>query len=197
MNVKANDTRPSQIRYVAYDSTTGRILRTHARLDAVTRAGIEIPDDELARDFSSDPLILARLTRQDVANLAILRVEAPVGLRRNAAMAVDLKTRRLVQLPTLRLSADRTELAGDGTDTVTINVQAVDEYGEPVHDIEGNVRVATERGRLSERGGIVGLVRGHGQIRLTSVNETVRRVMVRVEAIDPGAAGGTLQLEFV
>jgi hypothetical protein len=182
--------------YVVFDRATGRILQTRSKLDADSEQFVDLPIEELKREAAADADAIGRVTGKDPANIAVVAVDAdgPVGY---TAQRVDPKTHKLVDLPRLRLTADKTELAGDGSDTATIEVQAVDAKDKPVRDVEGEVRVTTERGKLSERGGLIKLVRGHGKIKLTSVNETVHRVRVRAESLDGSVARGDLRFEFV
>lgn len=195
MEISGNPAR--QIRYAVYDRKSGKLLSTYSRLDAVKNVYVEVPTDELTRELAMHTSILSGLTDKDPANLGIIPIDPTQATNTRAHMVVDLKSMKLVALPKLHLTANNTELVGDGVDTVTIDVQAVDEQGRPVRDLEGAVRVTTERGKLSERGGLMKLVRGHGKIKLTSANETVRRVLVRAESPDGSAARGELRLEFV
>ena len=57
--------------------------------------------------------------------------------------------------------------------------------------------VTTDRGKLSERGGVMSLVQGRASFTLTSVNETVHKVRVRAESLDGNLERGELVLEFL
>ena len=195
--MSANDGTTAKMHCVVFDRVSGKILQTHSRLDAEKDEYVQVSGEDLKKELASDKFILSKLTNQDPANLDFLLVEHPGTWDSNMPMAVDVKSRQLVALPRLQLSAEKTALAGDGSDSVTIEVQAVDVRGKPMRDLEGGVRVTTERGKLSERGGIIKLVRGHGKVKLTSVNETVRSVWVRADSLDGSAARGELRLEFL
>jgi hypothetical protein len=99
--------------------------------------------------------------------------------------------------PILQIKSEKTELIGDGSDKTAIEVQAVDGNGKPVRSLDDEIRITTDRGKLSERGGRVKLVHGYAKIELVSVNETVRRVRVRAESVNGTAAPGEVVLEFV
>jgi hypothetical protein len=95
------------------------------------------------------------------------------------------------------LTAEKTRLEGDGSDSTTIQIAVVDTNGRPVARYSGSVKVATTRGKLSARGGIVELRRGRGEITLTSVAETVDKVTVTATATDGRALRADLDLEFL
>ena len=101
-----------------------------------------------------------------------------------------------VALPQLRVTVEKDRLNGDGSDTTAIEVQAVDAAGRPVRDLDDEIRVTTQRGKLSELGGLVKLVRGRAKLELTSVDETVHRVRVRAVSLRGRAAAGETVVEF-
>jgi hypothetical protein len=185
-----------QIQYVVYDTESGAIVGTYATLNAETNEYVPVQIDEVKALFSQDGVIAARLSGKDTIDVIPIEQSAQQATAAGP-MVVDLKTKRLVLKPSLRLTVDKPQLNGDGRDTAVIEIQAVDAQGKPVRSLEGEVRVTTERGKLSERGGMVKLVQGLAKLELTAVNETVRRVRVRAEALNGGAASGEAVIEFV
>jgi hypothetical protein len=187
----------AQIQYVAYDKKTGQMLSTHSQLDAETGKYVEIQIEELKKELAKIASLVSRLTDKSADNLDVIRLENPAQVNMYGPMMVDVKTKRLVSKPILRLKADKTELLGDGADMATIEIHAVDAHGKPVRDLDDEVRVTTERGKLSTRGGLVKLIKGRGKITLTSVNETVHKVRVRAESVGGHAGKSDIVLEFV
>jgi hypothetical protein len=187
------DTGQPVIRYVGYDTKTGRIVHTHSQLNVQDGRHADIPADELVAQFSADPVIVERVTDHDPANLAYIRADDALD---GSQLMVDTASRRLVPQPRLVLSADKTELAGDGQDSARLSIQLVGGDGQPVGEADGLVKVRTTRGKLSARGGLVTLADGHGDITLTSANETVSQVRVTVTAVDQTYAPARLDLEF-
>ena len=110
---------------------------------------------------------------------------------------VDLEKRTLVRRPHIALSAGKRELSGDGEDSTEIHLSVVDDHGRVVTHAAGAVKVTTQRGRLSARGGIVNLAHGKATVTLTSANETVSKVWVSAAAVDRTFISGRLDVEFV
>ncbi len=186
------------VQYVVFDKSTGRIVHTHSRFSVEKNAYVEVPPEELKQAVAQDSSILADVSGGDPANLDMIRIDNkdPLAARLGAAR-VDLKTRVLAEKPTLSLKADKTEIVGDGADSLQIEIQAVDKDGKPVRSLDDKVKVVTSRGKLSARGGLVDLVQGQASITLTSVNETVSRVVVRASSIAGACSTGEVRLEFV
>jgi hypothetical protein len=180
------------IRYVGYDIKTGRIVHTHSQLSALDNSYVEVPVEQLKERFSADPVVLAKLTDGDAANLDFIRA----GARSRAPMLVDPVNRRLVAPPRLVLAADRTELAGDGQDSVELAITVVDQDDRVLEGTAGTVKVETSRGKLSVRAGQVDLAGGHATVTLTSANETVSRVRVRASLPGQPCLPARLDLEF-
>jgi hypothetical protein len=180
------------IRYVGYDIKTGRIVHTHSAFSVAGHRHVEIPVDQLKAMFGADPVVVAKLTDGDPANLEYLRADGTGPVR----SVVDTVNRRLVAPPRLVLSADRTELAGDGQDSVDLAITVVGEDGQVVEGAAGTVKVETSRGKLSARGGRAELAGGCATITLTSVNETVSRVRVRASLPGQPCLPARLDLEF-
>ncbi len=184
--------------YVAFDKRTGHILHTHSRFSVEANQHVEVPEDDLRGMLLKDPSLLTDLTDQDSANLDILKVgphDAVPGP--GSAMMVDVAHRKIVQKPTLVLTADKREIAGDGWDSATIEIRAVNSEGKLLHTVEDRIKITTSRGKLSSRGGIVDLVEGQATITLTSVNETVDHVRVGAVSLTGACGSGYLTLEFV
>src|SRR5262249_32965006 len=158
------------IQYVGYDKQTGAIIYTYARLDAEKNQYVEVSTEALKKEIEADPTLVERVTGKSADNLEVIRVDALPSSKRGGSYMIDPKTQKLVLKPTLQLTADKTQLTGDGADNATLEIQAVDANGKPVRSLEGEVRVTTDRGKLSERGGIVKLAHGYGKLELTSVN---------------------------
>lgn len=174
------------VSHVVFDPDSGRILGT-LRHDPVEPGGHDAEQQEhdavQAHDHDAcgcdhDTELLSTFRHADAASdrlpaLAPLPADAPQRLDR---MRVDPSSRLLRPLPQLVIDPERAVLDGDGEDTVTVEIRAVDQHGAVVEDLSGEVHVQTGRGKLSERGGTVRLEGGRGRIRLTSVRETVDAV---------------------
>jgi hypothetical protein len=191
---------PEEIRYAGYDIKTGRIVHTHARFSIQENRYVEIPIDELKSIFSADAGIVAKLSDGDPVSLDYIKIDparaAELSDPGTPAM-VDTATRRLVARPRLVLSTTANQLAGDGQDSADIAIALVNEHGAPVEGAAGAVKVTTERGKLSARGGLVNLVDGQASITLTSTSETVSHVRVTAAPVDRVYASAFLDLEFV
>jgi hypothetical protein len=188
------DAEADVIRYVGYDTATGRVVHTHAQFSVRENRYVEVPVDELRARFSADPLIVAQLSNGDPGNLDFIRADA--GVPADAPVMVDHVNRRLMAPPRVVLSADRTELAGDGQDSANLSITVVGEDGQVVESATGTVQVETSRGKLSVRGGRVELSAGRADVTLTSVNETVRQVLVRAAVPGQPYSPAELTLEF-
>jgi hypothetical protein len=188
----------SELLYVVFDAQTGRIVHTHSRFSVESESDVEVDEAEVLAIAREDALTLEKVTDGDMKNLAVLTVRGPaatVALRGGAM--VDVTQKRLVAKPSLQLTTEKTRLEGDGSDSTTIQIAVVDANGRPVARYTGSVKVATSRGKLSTRGGIVELRRGRGEITLTSVAETVDKVTVTATATDGRATPADLDLEFL
>lgn len=115
----------------------------------------------------------------------------------SAGFQVDVKSKKLVERPRIQLSSEKTELEGDGKDSMQIKIEIIDGKGKKVADFNGTIKISTNRGKLSERGGIVKMNNGVGKIYLTASNETFDRVNVMAESLDGFCGKGQLGLEFV
>jgi hypothetical protein len=193
---------PSQIppgpHYVIYDKASGEIIQTYSRLSVTDQGYVAVPEEEIKRDFAKDAFVVSRLTNNSIDNLDVIRVDHPFQTPTAAGrFAVDVSAKRLFAKPAFRLTSSKTELAGDGVDKTEIEVQALDADGNPVSDLEDDVRITTSRGKLSARGGLVKMVGGRVKIELTSVNETVHSVRVRAESLSGRSSPGEIVLEFL
>jgi hypothetical protein len=182
---------------VVYDAVTGRVLGTYREYAVGDAAEAQPPQDEarILDLFGADEGALSRVTDGDIANLAALTIE-PGALDRPGQMAVSGKRKALVRLPRLRLRSERDVLEGDGKDAVALTIDVLDAQDRVVRDYQGTVHVTTTRGKLSTRGGRTEVKQGQAELTLTSVPETVARVVVRVTAPDGTAAPGELRLRF-
>lgn len=192
-------TKTAQIHYVAFDKKSGHILHTHSKVSAETGEYLDCDAEAIKAMVVQDQSIVESLTDKDVKNVDVLRVAGTtnplIGLR--GGLLVDVKEKRLVQLPWLELTTAKSELLGDGQDETKIEIEAVSAAERPVLRVAGKVKVTTTRGRLSARGGVVDMVQGRATINLTSVNETVARVTVTAESLTGICGKGSLELEFV
>jgi hypothetical protein len=193
--VNDRNTEAGVIRYVGYDAPTGRVVHTHSQFSVRENRYVEIPVDQLKARFSGDPAIVAQLSGGDPGNLDY--VQAETGDRLDGPLMVDRASRRLAPPPRLTLSADRTELTGDGQDSVDLHIAVAGPDGQVAADAAGPVRVETTRGKLSARGGLVDLSAGRAVVTLTTVSETVRQVVVRVSAESQPYVAAQLNLEFL
>ncbi len=191
-----NTDRPT-IQYVGYDKTTGLIVHTHAKYSAEAKSYVEIPIEEIKARFSSEATIVGQLSGQDSRNLDYIKL-SPTELRNiDGPMMVDPAKKILVSRPKLTVSVSKTEILGDGRDHAELAISVVDARGKVLTSASGKIKVTTTRGQLSERAGVVNLVKGRAAITLTSVNETVHRVRVSAAPIDNPFVPGHLDVEFV
>lgn len=182
--------------YVAYDKKTGRIVHTH-RVEMLE--SYDQREDDAAKfadEVREDAFSVGLLTDADPKNLEVLSLDNDPPERR-FGLRVDVRQSKLVEKPTLKLVASKSELDGDGRDQTEIEITAHRPDGSVAADIKGPIKVSTSRGKLSTRGGLVELKEGYGKITLTSVNETVRRVQVTAACRAGVCQQGTINLEFV
>jgi hypothetical protein len=185
------------VTHIVYDPATGRVLGT-MRHDRDPGEGAEDAGEHEGCHCHEDRTALTGFVERDVSDEGLPQIiEAPAELpARLSALRVDLESHRLLPMPHLVIDPERTVLDGDGEDTVTIEIRAVDERGAVLTDFTGDVHVQAGRGRLSQRGGTVRLEGGRATIRLTSVAETVDAVPVVVSAVDGMAAAARTSLAF-
>ena len=86
---------------------------------------------------------------------------------------------------------------GDVNYNTTIEIKVVNNKGKVDDSYEGRIKISTNRGKLSARGGVVKLKKGVGQITLISANETVDRVSIMAQCLEGKCLMGDLDLEFV
>jgi hypothetical protein len=188
----------TELLYVVYDAQTGRVVHTHSRFSVERDRDVEVDEAEVLAITREDDLALEKTTDRDTKNLAVLTVREPAATAvLRAGALVDVAQKRLVAKPSLQLTAEKTRLEGNGSDSTSIQIAVVDPNGRPVARYTGSVKVATSRGKLSARGGIVDVRRGRGEITLTSVAETVDKVTVTATATDGRAQRADLDLEFL
>jgi len=184
--------------YVVFDKNTGRIVHRQSRYDAEAGAHVAIPAEEvlaLAREAGGldDRQSAGATAGADLDVLELTDVAEGATVR----MRVNVPNRDLVPRPALRVEPARAELEGDGSDTVTVRISAVDAAGRPLKDFSGPVRVSTTRGKLSARGGRLELKNGAGEVDLTSVNETVGAVRIMARCAGGVCIAGEAEVEFL
>lgn len=181
---------------LVYDKETGAVIHRHSAYNVEEETYQEAdPEAVMALALEERDIALSRVTGGDEANLAVLTLH-DVAPEATIDVLVDPRKEELVPRPRLRLSAERTELKGDGRDAVTIEIELVDHEGAPVEEAM-TVKVATTRGKLSAPGGVVELEGGAGEIRLTTVKETVAAVGVTATCPSGTCARAALDLEFL
>ncbi|HET7187588.1 MAG TPA: hypothetical protein VFI52_05510 [Gemmatimonadaceae bacterium] len=185
-------------RYIVFDQATGAIVGTYSHLNADTGKFDDRKPAEILTHFADMTRTAKGAKRADAPALAVMAVdeETALGLE-TAGVRVDPKSKQLVPRSRFKLTADRTAITGDGKDSVDITVTAVDAEGKADAHFTGEVRVSTNHGRLSERGGVVTLKKGVGHITLTSTPETIARVTVTARDEQRLVANGALDLEFL
>lgn len=190
-------TELSRRRRVVYDRETGRVLGTHRHyvLGEAGKGAETVEIDSLGL-FQEDQAVLGRVSDKDADRLGVLETSIP---DRPSVRGYRVRKEKdeLEALPRLRLQVDRTELEGDGKDSVEIRIEAITDDAHVDRSFAGRVQVRTSRGKLSSRGGVVELKEGQARIQLTSVAETVDEVVVRVRALDEPAEGDSVSLAFM
>lgn len=176
--------------YVLFDRTTGRILGTHAVYDAEVR-DYRVPTPQEAQ-AAFHRLLEGRTSDQ----VDMMEAEFPT-LSSPGRYYVDVAQRQLVSKPQIRVQSERTQLQGDGKDSVELKISLVNEAGEVVESFDGDLRVMTSRGRLSSPGGRIKVDQGRASITLTSVAETVAQVSITVQDPSGRCTDGHLDLEFL
>jgi hypothetical protein len=189
--------RPTQspVVHLVYDRATGAVLGRYS-LYRVGDGGYAELDEESVLTVAREAGLVPDATPSGDVDVGVLAVADPTE-----AMATDVwvdpGTHRLAARPRLSVTADRSQLEGDGEDSVVVTVSARDGDGRLLDDRTDRVRVSTTRGRLTERGGLVQLRGGTAEITLRSVAETVALVTVAAESLDGRYTRGTLDLEFL
>ena len=172
--------KPPQHTYLAYDRATGAVVGAHSATDI---SGVPQPVS----------LRKARSHLRDVIDVehrqtSVLEVELPKGVQ-PFEVVVDPKTKEITRKAQLKITPSRPQLEGDGEDSIQLRVSA--------RGFTGEVIVETSRGRLSERGGRLQLSDGRGAIRLVSVHETVRHVVITVSDPLGRLLPGSTEVEFL
>lgn len=196
---KVTDSGPteSSVAYVIYDKKSGRIVHTHivSTLDGQSSKKPETLKNLLGTVAEEDDL-RAQLTNHDLAQATLLTTEVS-DARVLVGKMVDPDKEKIVDRPRLVVEPAKEAIEGDGEARVKIAIKAVNVAGKPVKGFSGDVKVSTSRGRLSEKGGVVSLRNGTGEIELTSVAETVDKVLVTARSADGKASAGGARLEFL
>jgi hypothetical protein len=184
------------VRYAVFHKMTGRIIHTHSQSEVTGQERVEIGVEEVSAMLSTTLEIVGKINDLDPDDLDVIRVEPDGSGPGLGALMVDTKQRELLPRPSLTLSADKSELTGDGQDSTQIEIVLADADGQVIEGATGAVKVTTDRGKLSARGGLVELVNGRASISLTSANETVSKVQVRATHVDRVFVQAHLELEF-
>lgn len=187
------------ITYVVFDKKTGRIVHTHRRFNVEKEAYCECNPKDVMGLIGLDDFILGQVTKNDPKNLDIIMTTEITenGSTRDSGFMVDTKSRKVIEMLRIRLSSEKDELEGDGKDKTIIEIKVVNFEGKIVDSYNGMVKITTNRGKLSARGGLVKLKKGRGEITLISANETVDRVSVMAQCLDGTCVMAHLALEFV
>jgi len=185
------------IRYVVYSKTTGQIIHTHSQSSVEDEEYAEVPIEEVRAMLSTTLDFVRQLNNLAPDDIDVLKVELDDPGSKLGAMMVDPRQLKLIPRPSLALSADKGELVGDGQDSTLIEIVLADADGRPMDGAAAALKITTNRGKLSARGGLVELVNGRASMTLTSANETVTGVRVRAEHVDRIFVPAHLDLEFV
>ena len=187
------------ITYVVFDKKTGRVVHTHRRFDVEKEAYCECDPEDVRGLIGSDDFILGQVTKNDPRNLDVIMTTeiTDKGSTRDRGFIVNTKTRKVIEMPILRLTSEKSELEGDGKDRTIIEIEVVNSEGKIAGSYNEIVKITTNRGKLSARGGLVKLKRGRGKITLISANETVDRVSVMAQCLDGTCVMAHLALEFI
>ncbi len=176
--------------HLIYNQQTGRIMSIYTHYDVESQTYLETPEQEvldLAGGVSAE---------DSAAGLGVISVQdAPANVA--ATHRVDIESGNLVAKYQLNVQVPRTQLNGDGVDTVDIQVSAVDEAGNAVAGFQGDLRAVTSRGKLSSAGGRLTAADGTATFRLTASAETVARVRVTVSDPSGRCTPGSADLEFL
>ncbi len=173
------------ISYVVFDSASGRILGTHTRISGETGESLPMSDAEVISSCG------VTLNDKDNKRVKVLAVDS-AALGSRDGLRVHTKRQELVPRSHLEIKLSRTEIRGDGEDSVDIVIRVIQPNGKPDESFNGRIKVSTQRGRLSELGGIVEARGGVAKISLKSVPETIDQVRMIARdfagELDPGMA---------
>jgi len=176
--------------FVVFDPSKGETIGTYAVYDAATRSYRRPTLEEASSAFRDI------LTEKKIDRIDILEADLAIGTS-SAVYNVDVEGRQLVMKPQIRVQADRTQIQGDGKDSVKIEISVVDQANNLVESFNGDLRVSTSRGRLSAPGGRIKAENGKADITLTSSPETVEHVQVLVRDPLEQCITGSVSLEFL
>lgn len=139
--------------FVVFDPSKGEVIGTYAVYDAETRSYRRPTLEEASNAFRD------LLAERKADKINILEADLPLGTS-PARYSIEVQRRQIAIKPRLQVQADRTQIQGDGKDSVEIEISAVDESGNVVESFDGDLRVMTSRGRLSASGGRIKADRG-------------------------------------
>jgi len=182
--------------HLVYDKKNGRIVQKHTSFDIEKDAYCKCDLKEIIDLIRNDSITLQRVTNQDPGNLDVIIVK-DFPLVSSADLIVDVKNKRIIKRPRIKLSANKYEIVGDGQDSTLLEVEILDDKGKILKKYSGNIKVTTSRGRLSAKKGLIKVEGGKGNITLTSANETVDRVQITAQCLEGKCIKGCLDLEFI
>jgi hypothetical protein len=182
--------------HVIYDKITGRIVHKHTSFNVLNNSYEKCSLMEIVGSISGDDITMRRVTDHDPNNLEliILNYEPTLSL---ADLIVDLHNKKVVQKPRIKLASDKQELEGNGKDSTKLSVDIVDDNNTIITAYNDIIKITTSRGKLSERGGLVQIKEGKGQLTLLSVQETVDRVKIKAECLRGGCQTAQMELSFI
>lgn len=185
----------SAIVHFVYDKKTGSIVHKHTSFNVEKNIYTECKPAEVIDIIKTDSLTMNRVTDQNPKNLDVLIVkDAPAASCND--LIVDVKNKKLLNRPRIRLSTDKRELAGDGNDSTVIKVEVVDHADKLMKDYSGTIKITTSRGKLSVKKGLVTLKEGRGEVLLTSTKDTVSRVKINAQCVKHACSRSNLEIEF-
>jgi hypothetical protein len=203
-----SESKSPALTYVVLDKRSGRILHMHrsyrvveerqGEREILTSTSSECDSEYIRKMVEGDPVLMSTVTDRDPRNLDVISTsiiperDSPVS----TGFFYDAKTKTLLPRPRIQIHTDKTALEGNGDESTVLNIRIVDDEGAVIVAFEGQIKVSTTRGKLSEHGGIVKIKKGVGEIRLFSPKETVDRVQVAARSVDRRCATGYLDLEF-
>ncbi len=176
--------------YLVFDRTTGATIGTYSAYDAQTRSYVEQSPEKTLEAFQGQ---LQGRTRDQVG---IAEIALPQG-QDVGGYYFDAKTGKAIPRLQMDVKPERTQLQGDGKDSVEIHITVLGDGGTAAHDFNADLRVTTSRGRLSAPGGRIKAVHGSASIKLTSVPETVGKVSITVQDLIGRCKRGGAKVEFV
>jgi hypothetical protein len=185
---------------LVYDNVTGKIVLRRMCFDSDKKEYYRCDPQKLKEEIARNKVVMRKVTDQNPNNLqVVVTTELPENpsTETGNCYRVDPQTKRLVRKSKISLTADKTELEGDGQDITVIHLRVLIDNNAVDTTYNGTIKVATSRGKLSTKGGLVEVKKGVGQLTLTSVNETVDRVHLVATCQEGRCVRGSLDLQFL